>query len=57
MAKFSTSVNPKNFGSRVRSYFRPSQPLSPRIALMVRQVTEIEFIVTDTEAESLATRS
>ena len=44
----------KKLRSRVRSYFRPSQPLSPRIALMVRQVTEIEFIVTDTEAESLA---
>jgi len=40
--------------SRVRSYFRESQKLSDRIALMVRQVTEIEFIVTDTEAEALA---
>ncbi|PPS45198.1 excinuclease ABC subunit UvrC [Chroococcidiopsis sp. TS-821] len=40
--------------SRVRSYFRESQKLSERIALMVRQVTEIEFIVTDTEAEALA---
>lgn len=40
--------------SRVRSYFRESQKLSERIATMVRQVTEIEFIVTDTEAEALA---
>ncbi|MFH7030547.1 MAG: excinuclease ABC subunit UvrC [Heteroscytonema crispum UTEX LB 1556] len=40
--------------SRVRSYFRESQRLSERIATMVRQVTEIEFIVTDTEAEALA---
>lgn len=40
--------------SRVRSYFRDSQKLSERIALMVRQVVEIEFIVTDTEAEALA---
>ncbi|PIG93037.1 excinuclease ABC subunit UvrC [Gloeocapsopsis sp. IPPAS B-1203] len=40
--------------SRVRSYFRESQKLSDRIAMMVRQVTEIEFIVTDTETEALA---
>ncbi|QIZ73822.1 excinuclease ABC subunit UvrC [Oxynema aestuarii] len=44
----------KKLRSRVRSYFRDSQQLSPRIALMVQQVCEIEFIVTDTEAESLA---
>jgi excinuclease ABC subunit C len=40
--------------SRVRSYFRDSQRLSERITTMVKQVTEIEFIVTDTEAEALA---
>jgi excinuclease ABC subunit C len=44
----------KKLRSRVRSYFRDSQHHSPRIALMVRQVVEIEFIVTDTEAEALA---
>ena len=44
----------KKLRSRVRSYFRDSQKLSSRIAMMVRQVTEIEFIVTDTEAEALA---
>jgi excinuclease ABC subunit C len=44
----------KKLRSRVRSYFRPSQPLSPRLALMVQQVADIEFIVTDTEAEALA---
>lgn len=44
----------KKLRSRVRSYFREAQPLSDRIAMMVRQVVEIEFIVTDTEAEALA---
>jgi excinuclease ABC subunit C len=44
----------KKLRSRVRSYFRDSDNLSPRIALMVRQIVEIEFIVTDTEAEALA---
>jgi excinuclease ABC subunit C len=44
----------KKLRSRVRSYFRNLKDLSPRIELMVRQVVEIEFIVTDTEAEALA---
>ncbi len=44
----------KRLRSRVRSYFRDSQPHSPRIALMVQQICEIEFIVTDTETEALA---
>jgi excinuclease ABC subunit C len=44
----------KKLRSRVRSYFRQSPALGPRIELMVRQVADIEFIVTDTEAEALA---
>jgi len=44
----------KKLRSRVRSYFRDCQKLSDRIVMMVRQVVEIEFIVTDTEAEALA---
>lgn len=44
----------KKLRARVRSYFRDERSLSPRIALMTKQVVEIEFIVTDTEAEALA---
>ncbi|MEH2073558.1 MAG: excinuclease ABC subunit UvrC [Nostoc sp.] len=40
--------------SRVRSYFRDGYNKTERIATMVKLVTEIEFIVTDTEAEALA---
>jgi excinuclease ABC subunit C len=44
----------KKLRSRVRSYFRNLPDHSPRIELMVRQIVDIEFIVTDTEAEALA---
>ena len=44
----------KKLRSRVRSYFRDNHAQNPRIALMVMQIAEIEFIVTDTEAEALA---
>ena len=45
--------------NRVRSYFQSGSghSHSPRISLMVRQVCEIEFIVTDSEAEALALES
>ncbi|MFN9924196.1 MAG: excinuclease ABC subunit UvrC [Cyanobacteriota bacterium] len=43
--------------NRVRSYFQSGHGHSPRINLMVRQVCEIEFIVTDSEAEALALES
>lgn len=44
----------KQLRSRVRSYFRESQQLSQRIAMMVNLVTHIEYIITDNEAEALA---
>ncbi len=44
----------KRLRSRVRSYFRFSTDLTPRKQQMVMQICEIEFIVTDTEAEALA---
>lgn len=47
----------KALRSRVRSYFRSRHDLSPRIRLMTRQVCEIEFIVTDNEAEALVLES
>ena len=47
----------KSLRSRVRSYFRSRHDLSPRIRLMTRQVCDIEFIVTDSEAEALALES
>ena len=40
--------------NRVRSYFRDFHGHMPRITVMVMQVVDIEFIVTDTEAEALA---
>ncbi|WP_247217605.1 excinuclease ABC subunit UvrC [Synechococcus sp. C9] len=43
----------KRLRSRLQSYFRNDQRLSPRIALMVQHISEIEFIVTDTETEAL----
>lgn len=44
----------KKLRNRVRSYFRDTHRHMPRTAVMVMQVVDIEFIVTDTEAEALA---
>lgn len=44
----------KSLRSRVRSYFRDQANHMPRTTMMVMQVVDIEFIVTDTEAEALA---
>ncbi|MFN9548629.1 MAG: excinuclease ABC subunit UvrC [Cyanobacteriota bacterium] len=43
--------------NRVRSYFQSSQNHSPRISLMVRQICDIEVIITDSDAEALALES
>ena len=47
----------KKLRNRVRSYFRSGNELSPRISLMVRQVADIELIVTDNESEALTLES
>jgi len=43
----------KKLRSRVGSYFNNFLDLTPRLSLMVRQITEIELIVTDSEYEAL----
>ncbi len=47
----------KKIKTRVKSYFRKNNELTPRILLMVRQICDIEFIVTDTEVEALTLES
>ncbi len=43
----------KTLRNRVSSYFNSYRDLSPRLSLMVRQITEIEIIITDNENEAL----
>ena len=43
----------KKLRSRISSYFNGFKDLSPRLSLMVRQITEIEIIITDNESEAL----
>ena len=43
----------KTLRNRVSSYFNNYAELSPRLSLMVRQITEIEIKVTDSEYEAL----
>ena len=43
----------KKLRSRVSSYFNNFSDLTPRLSLMVRQITEIEIILTDSEYEAL----
>ncbi len=43
----------KSLKNRVSSYFNNYKDLSPRLSLMVRQITDIEIILTDNEYEAL----
>ena len=43
----------KRLRNRISSYFNGFKDLSPRLSLMVRQITEIEIIITDNENEAL----
>ena len=43
----------KSLKNRVSSYFNNYKELRPRLSLMVRQITEIEIILTDSEFEAL----
>ncbi len=47
----------KTLRNRVRSYFRSANELRPRMSLMVRQIVDIELIITDTESEALTLES
>ncbi|MYK85930.1 MAG: excinuclease ABC subunit C, partial [Synechococcus sp. SB0669_bin_7] len=47
----------KKLRTRLRSYFRGHELLSPRIQLMVRQIHDVDFIVTDSEVEALVLES
>jgi excinuclease ABC subunit C len=43
----------KSLRSRVRSYFQPGAQHTPRVARMVAEVADLQFIVVDTEMEAL----
>jgi len=47
----------KSLRNRVRSYFQPSAQHPPRIARMVAEVADLDFIVVDTEMEALILES
>ena len=47
----------KKLRTRVKSYFRNIEQHNPRINLMVRQIYDIEYIITDTETEALTLES
>src|SRR3954452_12162566 len=43
----------KNLRNRVRSYFQSGRGQDPKTRQLVRRITDLEFIVTDTEVEAL----
>lgn len=43
----------KKLRNRVRSYFQESRPVDGRIKTMVSKITDLEVVVTDSEAEAL----
>ena len=43
----------KNLRNRIRSYLQKSRPLDPRMQIMVKKISDLEFIVTDSEVEAL----
>ena len=47
----------RSLRQRVRSYFQESRPLDPKTQLLVSEVTDLEYIVTDNEVEALILES
>lgn len=47
----------KNLRSRVRSYFQSTKNMDPKTRRLVAKITDLEFIVVDTEAEALILES
>jgi len=43
----------KNLRNRVRSYFQQSRPRDGRLQILVSKISDVEVIMTDTEAEAL----
>src|SRR5678816_2058235 len=44
----------RSLRNRVRSYFQDSRDLDPRLSQMLSSISDLEFVVTDTEGEALA---
>jgi excinuclease ABC subunit C len=42
----------KNLRNRVRSYFQENRPVDAKTAVLVRQISDLDIIITDTEVEA-----
>jgi len=42
-----------NLRNRVKSYFQKSRYLDPRLMIMVKKISDLEFIITDSDVEAL----